>query len=83
MFKVGDKVTINFDEVLKKKTSDDAIECARLNMGKVFIIKRLPNNNTVELTEEITPYSNYIHKDFITSIKQQRKEKLEKINERR
>lgn len=80
MFKVGDKVTINFDEVLKKKTTDEAIECARLNIDKVFIIKRIPNNKLVELNEEVKPYSNYIHRDFITSIRKERKDKLYNIN---
>jgi len=89
MFNVGDKVIINFNKILylnnnatREDISDDVVECAKLNKDKIFTIKRIPDNDNIVLTEEIKPFSNYIHIDYIISVREQRKDKLKKLNEK-
>lgn len=81
-FKIGDKVKIDFDKIIKNADRHDRLlEAKSINENKIFTVKRLPNNHSIELTENIKPYSNYIGREYLILIKQLRKEKIKQINE--
>jgi len=76
--KIGDKVRINKEKTIKQFQSNGE-QLPEWYTNEIFTITHI-NNSIITLDKNLQMYGNLIHENYLISLKEERKNKLLKID---